>query len=110
MEYGLESNFKIYAGGLGILAGDYLKAAKDNEAPLLGIGILWKQGYTRQIINEEGRPVDSYPVYKYDFLNDTGIKVKVRIRHRDVYCKVWEVNNFNNNSLGLKFELSRRFS
>ncbi|MFP4662564.1 MAG: alpha-glucan family phosphorylase [Halanaerobiales bacterium] len=101
MEYGLESNFNIYAGGLGILAGDYLKAAKDNEAPLLGIGILWKQGYTKQLVDNEGRPVDSYPVYKYEFLNDTEIKVKVRIRNRNVYCKVWEVNNFNNNSLYL---------
>ncbi len=101
MEYGLESNFKIYAGGLGILAGDYLKAAKDSELPVIGVGILWKQGYTQQLIDGEGKPYDCYPNYKYDFLNDTGVKVKVKVRSRDVYCKVWEVNNYGNNPLYL---------
>ena len=43
MEYGLKSSFKIYAGGLGILAGDYLKGAKDYGYPIVGIGIKWKQ-------------------------------------------------------------------
>ncbi|MFW6264797.1 MAG: alpha-glucan family phosphorylase [Bacillota bacterium] len=99
MEYGLDSDFKIYAGGLGILAGDYLKAAKDMELPVIGVGILWKQGYTQQLLDSDGKPYDSYPNYNYDFLKDTGIKVKVRIRERDVYCKVWQVDNFNNNPL-----------
>ncbi|MEJ6951214.1 alpha-glucan family phosphorylase [Natronospora cellulosivora (SeqCode)] len=99
MEYGLHSDFKIYAGGLGILAGDYLKAAKDMELPVLGVGILWKQGYTQQLIDSNGKVYDSYPNYKYDFLEDTKVKVKVKIRGRDVYCKVWQVNNFDNNPL-----------
>ncbi len=101
MEYGLHTDFKIYAGGLGILAGDYLKAARDMEMPVIGIGILWKQGYTRQVIGEKNQPVDSYPVYKYDLLEDTGVKVRVRIRHRDVYCKVWKVDQFDNAPLYL---------
>ena len=101
MEYGLESDFKIYAGGLGILAGDYLKAAEDSDLPVVGIGILWKQGYTQQLIGQDGRPFDSYPIYKYDFLKDTGVMVKVKIRGRGVFCKVWEVNKFNNKSLYL---------
>lgn len=101
MEYGLESDFKIYAGGLGILAGDYLKAAKDSDLPVVGIGILWKQGYTQQLIGQDGRPFDSYPIYEYDFLIETGVTVKVKIRDRWVFCKVWEVSNFNNNSLYL---------
>jgi len=101
MEYGLTSDFKLYAGGLGILAGDYLKAASDMQLPVTGIGILWRQGYTRQIIDSNGNPVDSYPIYDYDFLQDTGIKVKVRIRERDVFCKVWRVECFNNAPLYL---------
>ena len=48
MEYALDSPFKIYAGGLGILAGDYLKGVKDHSYPLVGIGIRWKQGYGEQ--------------------------------------------------------------
>ncbi|MFW5992404.1 MAG: alpha-glucan family phosphorylase [Halanaerobiaceae bacterium] len=101
MEYGLESSFKIYAGGLGILAGDYLKAAEEMNKPVVGVGILWKQGYTRQLIGEDGQPYDSYPVYKYNFLEDTGVTVKVKIRKRDISCKVWRVTNYGNNPLYL---------
>ena len=42
MEFGLNENFKIYSGGLGILAGDILKAAKDEKLPVVGVGILWR--------------------------------------------------------------------
>lgn len=101
MEYGLESDFKIYAGGLGILAGDYLKGAKDLNMPLIGIGIKWKQGYTDQVIGEDGKPYDSYHNYYYDFLEDTGVKVTVKIRNEDVVCKVWKVEKFNNNTIYL---------
>ncbi|MCY6370287.1 alpha-glucan family phosphorylase [Clostridium ganghwense] len=101
MEYGLESNFKMYAGGLGILAGDYLKAAKDLNVPLIGIGIKWKQGYSDQCIGDDGTPYDSYHNYTYDFLEDTGIKVTVKIRNRDVVCKVWKIEKFRNNPIYL---------
>lgn len=101
MEYGLNSDFKQYAGGLGILAGDYLKAAKKLNLPVVGIGILWKQGYTEQHIGKDGYPYDAYHNYKYNFLKDTGIKVKVKIRSQDIYCKVWLVDNFDNAPLYL---------
>ncbi|HBF77416.1 MAG TPA: alpha-glucan family phosphorylase, partial [Clostridiaceae bacterium] len=68
MEYALESSFKQYAGGLGILAGDYLKGAKDYGYPIIGIGIKWKQGYFDQMIDENGNPFDAYHNYVYDFL------------------------------------------
>ncbi len=96
MEYGLDTNFKIYAGGLGILAGDYLKGAKDTGMPIVGIGLKWKQGYGDQVIGKDGLPFDAYHNYSYDFLEDTGIKVTVNIRQRNVVCKVWKVNKFGN--------------
>lgn len=96
MEYGLHSDFKIYAGGLGILAGDYLKGAKDYKYPMVGIGIKWKQGYTDQRISAEGKAIDTFPVYKYDFLKDTGVVVTVEIRKRPVKCKVWLAKTFGN--------------
>ncbi|AGB42222.1 alpha-glucan phosphorylase [Halobacteroides halobius DSM 5150] len=101
MEYGLESDFNIYSGGLGILAGDHLKTAKDQGESIIGLGILWKQGYHKQEIGKDGRPRNAYPIYEYDFLKETGIKVKVKIRQRDVYCKVWKVDCFNNVDLYL---------
>ena len=96
MEYALDTSLKIYSGGLGVLAGDYLKGAKDGNFPMVGIGIKWKQGYTEQRIGEDGRPYDSFYNYQYDFLKDTGVKVTVKIRQRDVVCKVWLVDCFGN--------------
>ncbi|MDV3428070.1 MAG: alpha-glucan family phosphorylase [Bacillota bacterium] len=101
MEYGLNSSFKMYAGGLGILAGDYIKGAKDYNYPLVGIGILWKQGYTDQLIDENGKPYDTYHNYKYDFLKDTGVKVKINIRNKEITCQVWLCDKFGNNPLYL---------
>ncbi|MBU5671160.1 alpha-glucan family phosphorylase [Paenibacillus brevis] len=101
MEYGLHSDFKMYAGGLGILAGDYIKGAKDIEAPIIAIGIKWKQGYTDQRIDEHGKPYDTYHNYVYDFLEDTGVKVAVKVRNTDVICKVWKTEHFGNTPLYL---------
>ncbi|MEM6735348.1 MAG: alpha-glucan family phosphorylase [Bacteroidota bacterium] len=94
MEYALQTDVKLYAGGLGILAGDYLKGAKDNDFPIIGLGILWKQGYTDQVLDSEGKPYDTYHNYTYDFLEDTGVEVEVVIRKRKVKCKVWKCDNF----------------
>ena len=49
MEYGLDPSFPIYAGGLGILAGDHMKSVGDLHVPLVGIGLFWDEGYTRQV-------------------------------------------------------------
>ena len=101
MEYGLDDQLKTYAGGLGILAGDYMKGAKDHEFPIVGIGIKWKQGYTDQYIDENGKPYDTYHNYVYDFLEDTGVEVDVMIRDRNVKIKVWKCDNFGNAPLYL---------
>ena len=101
MEYALQSDFKMYAGGLGILAGDYLKGAKDHTFPIVGIGLKWKQGYTDQRISPEGKPIDTYPIYTYPFLKDTGVTVSVAIRRREVKCKVWLCDQLGNTPLYL---------
>ena len=61
MEFGLSESLPIYSGGLGILAGDYLKTASDLGIPLLGIGLLWQQGYFRQSLDDCGRQIELYP-------------------------------------------------
>ena len=101
MEYGLHPDFKAYAGGLGILAGDHLKGAKDLNLPLVGIGLKWKQGYTDQLIDKDGKAYDTYHNYDYDFLQDTGVKITVNIRKLNVVCKVWKLEEFGNNPLYL---------
>jgi len=101
MEYGLNKNLHIYSGGLGILAGDYLKAAKDLNLPVIGIGILWHQDYTTQLIGDGGYPYDIYPRQEFENLKDTGVTVNCRVRGADVTCKVWMVDQYENAPLYL---------
>jgi len=102
MEYGIQSDVKLYAGGLGILAGDYLKAACDENYPIIGVGIKWKQGYGDQYIDREtGMPYDAYKIREYPFLKDTGVEVSVKICNRDVKIKVWKYDAHGVNNLYL---------
>jgi starch phosphorylase len=61
MEFGLSEALPIYSGGLGILAGDYLKTASDLGVPAVGIGLLYQQGYFRQVLDARGRQRELYP-------------------------------------------------
>lgn len=96
MEYGLNEHLPIYAGGLGVLAGDYIKAAHDLSLPVVALGILWRQDYTHQFIGEDLLPYDMYPNMDYKFLKDTGITVTVRVRGEDVTCKVRLADQYGN--------------
>jgi starch phosphorylase len=84
MEYALHEDLPIYAGGLGVLAGDYVKSAADMKMPLTGIGILWSEGYTVQKIGADGAPIDEYPSTKRDALEPISARVTVKIRGKDV--------------------------
>ncbi|MDD2420529.1 MAG: alpha-glucan family phosphorylase [Heliobacteriaceae bacterium] len=101
MEYGLHEKLPIYAGGLGILAGDHLKAAQDNRLPVVGIGILWRQDYTEQFIGQDGRPYDVFPTYDFQDIKETGITVKVQVKDAEVTCKVHLVDQYGNAPLYL---------
>jgi len=61
MEFGLSEALPIYAGGLGILAGDYLKGASDLGVPVVGVGLLYQEGYFRQFVDSRGRQQEIYP-------------------------------------------------
>lgn len=61
MEFGLGEGLPLYAGGLGILAGDYLKTASDLGVPAVGVGLLYQQGYFRQVLDASGRQQELYP-------------------------------------------------
>jgi len=98
-EYGFHESLPVYAGGLGILAGDHCKSASDLGVPLVGIGLLYKKGYFKQKINREGwQQAETTP---YDFtklpllpvLNEQGsqLTVDVPIADRSVKLNVWQV-------------------
>jgi starch phosphorylase len=99
-EFGLHESLPIYSGGLGILAGDHLKSAAEIGVPLVGVGLLYRNGYFQQYLSADGWQQESYP--ELDFYNlpaepcsyTDGSPVHVRIDMPDnaVFCKVWRVN------------------
>ena len=100
MEYGLMKSLKIYSGGLGILAGDYMKQASDSNANMVGIGLLYRYGYFAQEISVSGEQRAEYIPQKFSQLplqpvfNDRGewIKVSIAFPGRSVFAKAWRVN------------------
>ena len=94
MEYGLHEEFHTYAGGLGVLAGDFMKSAGDLGLPVVGIGLRWSQGYTSQHIGADGYPYDEWHDQKPDVLTDTGARVRVRVAAREVECRIWRVGRY----------------
>lgn len=98
-EFGLHESVKLYSGGLGVLAGDHLKAASDLALPLLGVGLCYREGYFSQYLNADGWQQERYP--KNDFYNMPITKVMNKDGHplaiaveypgRMVKAWVWKV-------------------
>lgn len=97
-EFGLHESLPIYSGGLGILAGDHCKAASDLGLPFIAVGMLYRQGYFTQTIDEHGNQVAHYNPTNFDHLpltpalDDRGepVKVSVELPGRTVTLRVWE--------------------
>ncbi|HEX3766111.1 MAG TPA: alpha-glucan family phosphorylase [Kofleriaceae bacterium] len=94
MEYGLDPAFAIYAGGLGILAGDHMKSAGDLHLPVTGIGLLWDEGYTRQVVGVGGAIEDQYPKTARDALRRVDARVEVTVRGKKVPLRAWRVDRY----------------
>jgi starch phosphorylase len=96
-EYGLHESLGIYSGGLGVLAGDHLKAASDMALPFVGVGLFYRHGYFRQTIDADGHQEHAYPDYDPSRLPvlrvrdaDGGpLHVGVELPGRTVWCAVW---------------------
>jgi len=73
-EYGINESFPNYSGGLGVLSGDHLKSASDIGLPLVGVGLLYQQGYFRQNINQNGWQTELYPYN--DFFSMPIVQIK----------------------------------
>ncbi|WP_018085508.1 alpha-glucan family phosphorylase [Desulfurispora thermophila] len=98
-EFGLHESYPIYSGGLGLLAGDHLKAASDLGLPFAGVGLLYKHGYFTQRINRENRQEATYPENNFCQLpmrpavrpDGSEVFVQVQVAERTVFARVWEV-------------------
>jgi starch phosphorylase len=98
-EFGLHESLPIYAGGLGVLSGDYLKEASDLGMPLVAIGFLYTQGYFKQRITEDGWQEAQYtslafadlPVIPLLSPEGAPLKVTVQLPGRAVHARIWEI-------------------
>ena len=99
-EYGLDETIPIYSGGLGILSGDHLKSASDLGIPLVGVGLLYKNGYFHQKIEGYGIQKSEYKNIELDNMpirpvkNEDGedLLIEVKFQKRTVALKVWKIN------------------
>ncbi len=98
-EFGIHESIPIYSGGLGLLAGDHLKAASNLGIPLVGVGLMYREGYFRQYLNIDGWQQERYP--DNDFFNlplitesnadGTPLFVSVPMPGRDVWMRIWRI-------------------
>ncbi|MFH1160766.1 MAG: alpha-glucan family phosphorylase [bacterium] len=100
MEYGLHDTIKIFSGGLGMLAGDYLKEASDSNINMVGIGLLYRYGYFQQSLSLFGDQIASYSPQKFTHLplnpirdnEGNWLKVTFALPGRTMYAKIWRVD------------------
>lgn len=100
MEYGLHSSLKIYSGGLGVLAGDYLKEASDKGVKMTGVGLLYKYGYFTQRLSTNGEQENIYEAQQFDKIpiksvrdeNGNWITIEIILPGRNLQARVWKVD------------------
>jgi starch phosphorylase len=91
MEIGLQSDIPTYSGGLGVLAGDTLKSAADLQLPVVGISLLYRKGYFRQVLDENGRQSESEIEWNpAEHMTLLPQKVCVHLENRDVWIGAWK--------------------
>ena len=87
MEFGIDQSFNIYSGGLGFLAGSHMRSGYELKQNMIGIGMLWKYGYYDQARNDDQTLKTEFNEKHFDFLEDTGIEVEVKL-HDNPHVKV----------------------
>ena len=98
-EFGLHESLPIYSGGLGVLAGDHLKSASDLGIPLVGMGLLYNQGYFRQTLDSEGWQQESYldndtkmlPIEQVNGVDGKPIQVSIETHVGTLQARLWRV-------------------
>ncbi|MFC1528254.1 alpha-glucan family phosphorylase [Candidatus Neomarinimicrobiota bacterium] len=90
-EIGISAKLPTYSGGLGVLAGDHIKAAADAELPMCAVTLLYKEGYFKQRLDDDGNQTEVYPRFDPNpLLKKLPIKFTLPLRKRDVWIQVYE--------------------
>ena len=88
-EIGISSSLPTYSGGLGVLAGDHIKAAGDIGLNMCAVTLLYREGYFKQRIDEDGIQTETYPRFDpYPLLKKLDVRFTLRLRARDVSIQV----------------------
>ncbi len=99
LEFAIHSSLPIYAGGLGVLAGDMCKEASDSGVPLVGIGFMYPEGYFHQHVSPEGWQQETYRKLNFDeapigpcpFPQECGRVIPIQLGDKPLYIKVWQL-------------------
>jgi len=99
-EYGINESFPVYSGGLGVLSGDHLKTASDIGLPLVGVGLLYQQGYFRQRLSQNGWQNEQYPINDFYSMpmtlildkDENPILIDVDLPLGKAYAQIWHIN------------------
>ncbi|MCQ2380469.1 MAG: alpha-glucan family phosphorylase [Victivallaceae bacterium] len=97
LEFGIHESIRIFSGGLGVLAGDHLKAASDLNLPLVAVGLLYRQGYFRQVLDRTGWQIERYPIAELHDLpivrgrdkDGNELTISIRLKDRELFAAVW---------------------
>ena len=119
MEYGLCNALKIYSGGLGVLAGDYIKEASDSRVPMTAVGFLYRYGYFSQTLSVGGQQIANYEPQNFNQLpieqvmEESGRPMILEVPYHDriIYSHVWRVNvgRMNLYLMDTDFEMNSEF-
>lgn len=119
MEYGLCNALKIYSGGLGVLAGDYIKEASDSRVPMTAVGFLYRYGYFSQTLSVDGQQIANYEPQNFNQLpieqvmEESGRPMILEVPYHDriIYSHVWRVNvgRMNLYLMDTDFEMNSEF-
>jgi starch phosphorylase len=100
MEYGLSDALPLYSGGLGVLAGDHLKTASDLGVPLVAVGLFYREGYFRQMLDASGTQIEIYavnsreslPVQQVTDAEGMPLRVSIALPGRDLRVRIWRAD------------------
>ena len=99
LEYGIHESVRLYSGGLGVLAGDHLKAASDMKLPVVAVGLLYRQGYFRQFLDHSGWQNERYPENEIHRMPITRVldkdgselTISFKLLDRELVAAVWKL-------------------
>jgi len=99
MEFGLHESLPLFAGGLGILAGDHLKAASNLATPLIGMGLMYREGYFRQYLDQDGWQQETYPqtdiynlpVERIKDVSGNDLKISIQGPEGPIHAMIWKI-------------------